>query len=102
MAVVSEKKCFFLKKVNKLFASSDFVATFASAFEKNAPFLSKQRVYNKGAPSRKRGSFFKKCKVFWKNVCRIEKDVLSLQSFRTTKCGFFRYGSLNYWFYLRE
>ncbi len=40
MAVVSEKKRFFLKKVNKLFASSDFVATFASAFEKNAPSYS--------------------------------------------------------------
>ena len=39
MPVVSEKKRIFLKKVNKLFASSDFVVTFASAFEKCAVLI---------------------------------------------------------------
>ncbi len=99
MAVVSEKKRFFLKKVNKLFASSDFVATFASAFEKNAPSYSDEE-FSIREFELKRGLFFGKKQGFHKpkaarnfpgcarrelktesfleNVCRIEKDVLSL------------------------
>ena len=57
---------FFRKKVVKIFAGSDFVVTFASAFEKST-VLTRSKVYNKGAGSpctdggdRKNATFLKK------------------------------------------
>ena len=53
VAVVWEKKRIFLKKVNKLFASSDFVVTFASAFEKCTVLIQtsvRKNIEKKGRP----------------------------------------------------
>ncbi len=59
MTVVFEKKRFFLKKVNKLFASSENVATFASAFEKNAPSYSDEEFSMREFELKKRAVLWK-------------------------------------------
>lgn len=69
MPAVSEKKRFFLKKVGNLFASSDFVATFASAFEKNAPRHRDEEFTIRELRAGKRVVFFEKMRGFHK-VCR--------------------------------
>lgn len=128
MPAVSEKKRFFLKKAGNLFANSDFVATFASAFEKNAPLHRDEEFTIRELRAGKRVVFLEKCEVFIKYAgkpktvrnstepCEAMKRQPETESFfRKMFAGlkkmfylcspfaprsatFFRYGSLNYWF----
>ena len=92
---------FFMKKDVKIFAGSKNVVTFASAFEKTR-FLQRLKVCNRGVRNPwVNGENSENATFLKKNICRIEKDDISLQSFRIAKCGFFT-GSLNYWLFLRE
>ena len=69
----SLKNVIFLKKVDKMFASSDFVVTFASAFEKNILRTRWERIC------------FEKCKVLGKKFAGSKKMLYLCTTFRSEK-----------------
>jgi len=82
----------FSKKNAKMLAGSEKVTTFASAFKKNGCSYKDWKFTIKELKALCKRDFPKRKvleKDFWKKICRIKKDDLSLQSFRTTKCETF-------------
>ena len=75
-----------------MLAGSEKVTTFASAFKKNGCSYKDWKFTIKELKALCKRDFPKRKvleKDFWKKICRIKKDDLSLQSFRTTKCETF-------------
>ena len=78
-----------------MFARSEKVATFASAFEKNT-FLQSMKLLAEI------GIFQKKCNVLEKIFAGLKKIIYLCSPFALQNAEFFQQGSLNYWLYLRE
>ena len=75
-----------------MLAGSEKVTTFASAFKKNGCSYKDWKFAIKEFKALCKRDFPKRKvleKDFWKKICRIKKDDLSLQSFRTAKCETF-------------
>lgn len=88
-----------------MFASSEIVVTFASAFEKNSLSKAGRSVRERAKDGSDRvaeGEIFEKCKVLEEKFAGLKKMTYLCSPFALRSAAFFQHGSLNYWLYLRE